>query len=106
MTVQRSVKLLPAAPLVCVKVAFGALAFGVNVPVTPAVTMDQVPVSPAAGVLPPSPAVVPSSHIVCGPPTVAMGAGCKVMLTSAVAGVHGAFVTVHLNTNGVVAPVA
>jgi hypothetical protein len=91
-------------PLVGVNVAFGVLAFGLNVPVAPTVTIDQVPVSPAAGVFPPSPAVVPFSQTVCGPPTVATGAASSVIVTSAVASVHGAFDTVHLRTNGEVVP--
>jgi hypothetical protein len=61
-TVQRTV--IVPAPLVGVKVAFGVVAFGLNVPVAPPVTIDHVPVSPAAGVLPPSPAVVPFSQMV------------------------------------------
>ena len=60
-------------PAVCVNVAFGALAFGVNVPVAHPVTIDHVPVAPPVGVLPPSPVVVPSAQIVCGPPAVAVG---------------------------------
>jgi len=57
-------------PLVGVNVAFGVLAFGLNVPVPPLCTV-HVPV-PLAGALPPSPAVVLPSQIVCGPPTVAV----------------------------------
>src|SRR6266446_2185112 len=57
-------------PLVCVKVAFGVVAPGLNVPPPPLIT-DQPPV-PDDGVLPPKPAVVPEAQIVCGPPTVAV----------------------------------
>jgi len=103
-TVQRRV--IVPAPLVGENVAFGVVAFGLNVPVAPAVTIDQAPVSPAAGVFPPSPDVVPFSQTVWFPPLVDIGAGWSVMVTSAVALVHGAFETVHLKTNGDVAPVA
>jgi len=88
-----------------VNVAPGVFAFGLKVPVTPAVTIDHVPVSPPAGVLPPRPAVVPPSQIVCGPPVVAVGAGSSVIITSAVAAVHGGLETVHLRVNGEVLPV-
>src|SRR5215213_211737 len=88
------------APLVGVKVAFGSLAFGANVPVAPTVTIDHVPVSPAAGVLPPSAAVVPVSQMVCGPPAVAAGAGSSVITTSAVADEHGGLVTLQRRVNG------
>jgi hypothetical protein len=60
-------------PPVCVNVAFGADAFGLNVPVPP-LTTDQAPV-PTEGVLPPSPAVVPFAQIVWAPPTVAVVGG-------------------------------
>src|SRR3989442_11213928 len=92
-------------PLVGVKVAFGVEAFGLKVPVAPPVTIDHVPVSPPAGELPPSPAVVLPSQIVCGPPLVDVGAGSSVILTSAVAAVHGAFETVQRKVNGEVVPV-
>src|SRR5439155_22777987 len=54
--VQRSVT--GPGPLVWVKVAFGVLASGLKVPVTPAVTMDQAPVAVPVGALPPNPVVV------------------------------------------------
>jgi hypothetical protein len=60
-------------PPVCVNVAFGVPAFGLNVPVPP-LTTDQLPV-PIAGELPPSPEVVPLVQIVCGPPAVAVVGG-------------------------------
>jgi hypothetical protein len=59
------------APLVGVNVAPGVLAFGLNVPVAPPVTIVHVPV-PEVGVLPPSVAVVLPAQIVCGPPTLAV----------------------------------
>jgi hypothetical protein len=93
-------------PLVGENVALGVFAFGANVPVAPPVTIDHVPVSPIAGVLPPSPVVVPFSQTVWGPPLVDIGAGWRVMVTSAVALVHGALETVHRKVNGEVAPVA
>lgn len=65
--------------------AFGALAFGLNVPVAPAVTIDHVPVAPPDGVLPPSPAVVLKAQMVCGPPAVAVGCCFTVIIASAVA---------------------
>ena len=77
-TVHRSV--IGPAPPVCVNVAFAVVAFGVNVPVTPPVTMDHVPVPPV-GVVPPRPAVVPRAQIVCGPPAPAVG--CAVTVTEA-----------------------
>lgn len=103
-TVQRRV-IIPG-PLVGENVAFGVVAFGANVPVAPPVTIDHMPVSPIIGVLPPRPVVVPFSQTVCAPPLVDSGAGCRVIVTSAVAAVHGALETVHRNTNGDVAPVA
>ena len=57
-------------PLVCVKVAFGLLAFGLNVPVPPLCTV-QLPV-PLAVVLPPNETVVPSAQMVWFDPTVAV----------------------------------
>jgi hypothetical protein len=60
-------------PLVWVKVAPGVAASGLNVPVPP-LTTDHAPV-PTLGVLPPRPDVVPSAHMVCGPPTVAVVGG-------------------------------
>ena len=62
LTLQRRV--IVPAPLVGENVAFGVFAFGANVPVAPPVTIDHVPVSPAIGVLPPRPAVVPFSQTV------------------------------------------
>src|SRR5581483_1584432 len=79
------------------KVAPGVVAFGLTVPVTPAVTIDQVPLAPVGGVLPPSEAVVLPAQMVCGPPADAVGWALMVTLTSAVASVHGAFDTVHLS---------
>jgi len=58
-TVHRSVTALPTPPDVCVNVAPGVVLLGLNVPTTPAVTIDHAPVAGAVGVLPPSPAVVP-----------------------------------------------
>ena len=49
-------------PEVCVKVAFGAIAFGANVPAPPPM-MLHAPV-PILGVLPPRAAVVPVVQIV------------------------------------------
>ena len=60
-------------PLVCVKVAFGVVAPGLNVP-PPPLTTDQAPV-PDVGELPPKPAVVPEGQIACGTPTVAVVGG-------------------------------
>src|SRR5215813_6520837 len=89
--------MLPVPP-VWVKVAFGVLAFGLNVPVAPPVTIDHVPVAPPAGVFPPSPAVVPNAQIVCGPPTVAVGCCLTVITASEVAlWLQVVFVTVHLS---------
>src|SRR5436189_288300 len=62
------------APVAWVKVALGVEAPGLNVPVPP-LTTDHVPV-PEEGVLPPSPAEVPRSQMVCGPPAVAAVGGC------------------------------
>jgi hypothetical protein len=87
------------APLVCVNVAFGVVAFGLNVPAPPLIT-DQVPV-PVVGVLPPSPAVVPSIQIVCGPPTVAVVGGWLIVIATVVLeSGHGGFEMVHLSTTG------
>ena len=61
--VQRSTQ-MPSPPPVCVKVAFGVFASGLNVPVNPPVTIDQVPV-PLVGALPPSAEVVPFRQMVC-----------------------------------------
>ena len=60
-------------PPVWVNVAFGVVAFGLNVPVPPPTTL-QLPV-PLDGVFPPKPAVVPLAQIVCAPPTVAVVGG-------------------------------
>ena len=65
--VQRST--IGPVPLVCVNVAFGVDAFGLNVPAPPLCTV-HIPV-PELGALPPRPAVVLKAQIVCGPPTVA-----------------------------------
>ncbi len=100
--VQRSV--IGPVPLVCVKVAFGVVAFGLNVPVPP-LTTDHAPV-PKVGVLPTRPAVVPRAQMVCGPPTVAVvGGWLTVTTTSAVASVHGGFETVQRSVIGPVPPV-
>ena len=80
-TVQR--KVITPVPVKCVNVAFGVVAVGLKVPVAPPVTIDHIPVAPPAGVLPPSPAVVPNAQIVCGPPTVAVGCSLTVITTSA-----------------------
>jgi hypothetical protein len=53
-----------------VKVAFGVVALGANVPAPP-LTTDHAPV-PVVGALPPKPVVVPEAQIVCDPPTVAV----------------------------------
>lgn len=58
-------------PVRCVNTALGSFAFGEKLPVTPAVTMVQVPVLPAGTALPPRTSVVPNVQMVCGPPTVA-----------------------------------
>jgi hypothetical protein len=50
-------------PVRWVHVAFGVAAFGLNVPVTPPVTIDHDP-APVAGLFPPSPAVVPPGAMV------------------------------------------
>ena len=50
-------------PPVCVNVALGVVALGLNVPVAPTVTIDHMPV-PMEGVLPPSGAVVPPGVMV------------------------------------------
>jgi len=50
-------------PVRCVHVAFGVEAFGLKVPVNPAVAMVHIPV-PEVGVLPPSGAVVPPGEMV------------------------------------------
>jgi len=63
-TVHRSVIVLPIPPLVWVNVAPGVFAFGLNVPVTPPVTIVHVPVAPPEGVLPPRDAVVPNAQMV------------------------------------------
>ena len=86
-------------PVRCVNVAPGAAAFGLNVPVPP-LTTDHAPV-PVVGLLPPSPAVVPSAQIVWGPPAVAVVGGCVIVtITSAVAGVHVPFETVQRSVIG------
>jgi len=82
-----------------VKVAFGALAFGLKVPVPPEMT-DHAPV-PTVGVLPPRPEVVPRAQIAGTVPAEAgVGAGVIVMVTSAVASGHGGFETVQRRTIG------
>src|ERR1051326_7323708 len=86
-------------PLVCVKVAFAVVAFGLKVPAPP-LTTDQLPV-PVVGVLPPRPVVVPKAQIVCAPPTVAVVGGCvMVMVTLAVEAVHGELAIVQRTTTG------
>ena len=86
-------------PVVCVNVAFGVVAFGLNVPVPP-LTTDHAPV-PLVGVLPPRPVVVPRAQIVCGPPAVAVvGAGVIVIVTFADEDVQGAFEIVQARTTG------
>ena len=76
--------------------ALGVLAFGLNVPAAPAVTIVHVPVAPPAGVLPPRPAVVPPAQMVCGPPAVAVGCCLTVMITSANESAQGGLEIVHL----------
>jgi hypothetical protein len=66
-------KTIGPVPLVCVNVAPGVAALGLNVPVPPLCTV-HVPV-PMVGGLPPSAAVVPKAQIVCAPPTVAVVGG-------------------------------
>jgi len=101
--VQRSV--IGPVPPVCVNVAVGVEALGENVPVTPPVTIDHPPV-PEVGVLPPSPAVVPFTQIVCGPPAVAVVGGCfTVTTTSAVESAQGALLIVQRSVMGPVPPV-
>ena len=74
-------------PAVCVKVALGSVALE-NVPAPPDAT-DHIPV-PDVGALPPSPVVVPSAQIVCGPPAVAVvGGWTTVMIASADEAGHG-----------------
>ena len=91
------------APPVCVNVAFGKVALE-KVPAPPLTTL-QAPV-PVVGVLPPSPVVVPFTQIVCAPPTVAVvGPWLMVMVTLAVAAVHGALLIVQLTTTGPAPPV-
>ena len=92
-------------PPVWIKVAFGVVAFGLNVPLPPPVTL-QLPL-PTTGVLPPSPRVVPFPQMVCGPPTVAVvGPWVMVIVTSAVEfGVQGEFEIVHRTVTGPVPPV-
>ena len=85
-------------PLVCVKVALGALA-SLKVPAPP-LTTDHMPVIPSGGVLPPSPEVVPLAQMACAPPAVAVGCAFMVIVTSAVESVQGGFDIVHLNTTG------
>ena len=99
-TVHRRVAVLPIAPLVWVNVAPGVVALGLNVPATPAVTIDHVPVAGAVGVLPPRLAVVPRAQIVCGPPAVAVGACLIVTTTSAVESGQGELEIVHFRTTG------
>src|SRR5205085_1255342 len=90
-------------PLVCVNVAAGVPASGLNVPVPP-LTTDQAPV-PLTGALPPRPAVVPSVQMVCGPPAVAVvGGSTTVKLTSALEDPH-VFEIVHRTMTGPVPPV-
>src|SRR6185369_806482 len=80
------------APLTCVKVALGVVAFGLNVPVPPPV-MDQTP-EPIVGVLPPRPAVVPPGGMVWSEPTVAVvGGGVMEALVEALAVQPDAFAT-------------
>ena len=61
------------APLAWVKVAPGVVALGLKLPVPP-LTTDHAPM-PVVGALPPRPAVVPRTQIVCAPPTVAVVGG-------------------------------
>jgi hypothetical protein len=92
-------------PVTWVQVAFGVVAFGLKVPVTPPVTIDHEPV-PVVGVFPPSPAVVPPGAIVCPPPAVAVVGGWVIVrTTSAVALVQGGLETVHLKVIGPAPPV-
>ena len=86
------------APPVCVKVAFGEVAFE-KVPVPPLTTL-HAPV-PMSGVLPPSPLVVPFAQMVWPVPTVAAeGGGFTVMSTSAVSGSQGALLVVQRSRYG------
>src|SRR5436853_105919 len=87
-TVQR--KTIGPLPLVCVKVAPGVVAFGLNVPAPPLCTV-HIPVAPPAGVSPPLPAVV--------------GDGEIVMVTSANEAGHGELEIVQRRTIGPVPPV-
>jgi hypothetical protein len=88
-----------------VNVALGVVAFGLNVPVAPAVTIDHMPV-PTDGVLPPRPAVVPPGGMSWFGPTIAGVGGCVMVIsTSAVASAHGGFDTVHLRVITPVPPV-
>ena len=92
------------APPVCVNVAFGVVAFGLNVPVPP-LTTDHVP-APAAGVFPPRGWDDPRLQIVCGPPAVAVvGGGVIVTVTFATEGAHVPFEIVQARRTGP-APVA
>src|SRR5215213_1680410 len=93
-------RVIVPVPVAWVNVAFGSLALGANVPVAPPVTIDHVPVAPPVGVLPPSPAVVPSAQIVCGPPALAVGCWLTVTVTSANESGHGGLAMVHLSTMG------
>jgi len=80
------------APPVWVKVE-EPLAALLKVPVPPLTTL-QAPV-PGVAVLPPSAVVVPEAHIVCGPPTEAVGAmALTIICTSFVEAVQGALVMV------------
>jgi hypothetical protein len=82
-----------------VNVAFGVPAFGLNVPV-PILCIVHIPV-PLEGLLPPRPAVVLASQIVCAPPTVAGVGDCVIVIvTSANELGHGALAIVHRSTIG------
>ena len=92
------------APPVCVKVALGVVALGLKEPVPPLTTV-HAPV-PIAGVLPPSPRVVPFVQIVCAPPTVAaVGGWLIVTVASAVDAVQGVLVIIQRRITGPAPPV-
>ncbi len=87
MIVQR--KVIGPVPPVCVNVAPGLEALGLNVP-EPPVTTDHAPVALPVGVLPPRPVVEAFTQIVCGPPADAgEGGGVRLTVTSAVDAPHG-----------------
>src|SRR5436309_12960776 len=77
-TVQR--KTIGPLPLVCVKVAPGVVAFGLNVPAPPPCTVDIAAAAPAGGLLPRPAAVLPAQTVGCEPDD--RRGGCLTVITA------------------------